>query len=103
MRLFFVRSFGAAAIVAAFASLACASADFKLVQKATAYDTYFQDSYMDKCVKVQGPAECKPCHDAINDAARVIPLANKVQKIGPMPSQEVSEVKDVIKRLEACP
>lgn len=83
-------------------SLACASGR-SLVQKATAYDTYFQDSYMMKCVEKVGPPTCRPCQTAINDAARIVPLANKVQKLGPLPKQEVEELKDLIARLEACP
>jgi len=81
----------------------CQSADFKLVAKATATATYYQDSYVWKCVDQAGPSTCAPCQTAVNQAAKWIPLANKVQKIGSLPSQEREELKDLLKRLEACP
>jgi hypothetical protein len=81
----------------------CGSADLKLVSKATAADTYYQDHYLAVCVEKVGPTTCQPCQTAINQAARDIPLANKVQKIGPMPKHEVSELNELITALEACP
>jgi hypothetical protein len=81
----------------------CASSDFKLVQKATATATYYQDSYVWKCVDVVGPVTCGPCQSAVNTAAKWIPLANKVQKIGALPSQEKQELTELIAALAECP
>lgn len=84
-------------------SAGCQSSGFHLVAKATATATYYQSSYQWKCLDQVGPVACRPCQRAVNDAAKMIPVANAVQKIGPLPPQEVSELQDLILRLEQCP
>lgn len=107
---------------------ACNSADMNLVAKATAYSTYYQESYMKKCVDLpgteRGPESCGPCSVAVNDAAgrkgvvlydkdgkRIgerdeigdVPLANMVYKSGYLPPAEAEELKALIVRLKECP
>lgn len=92
------------AILASVAALTFSACNRQnLVAKATATDMYFQQHYTWACVDVVGPVSCGPCQMAVNDAAKLVPLANAVYKIGALPDKEVAELKALIKRLEACP
>ena len=81
----------------------CQSSGFRLVASATATATYYQASYQWKCLDKPPAYGCRPCQAAVNDAAKMIPVANQVQKLGKLPPQEVAELKDLILRLEQCP
>jgi hypothetical protein len=99
-------------IVALLAS-ACALSDKAVVANAVAARTYWEDRYERACVAHKGPAAvCADAFDALTllerhsatgEVVGLIPLANKVQKIGRIPTAELKELVAVLKRLEKLP
>ena len=73
---------------------------------------YQENRYERVCVGIKGPASCAEMkqildlleiHDKTGKPVGLIPLANQVQAVGEIPSQERSELKKLMDRLEDLP
>jgi hypothetical protein len=104
-----------------FVSVCCSVTDKAVVANAVAARTYWEDRYERACLAHRGPpVVCADAFDALTLLERheppgcdpgkpgctvvgLIPVANRVQKIGRIPDAQRKELAAVLKRLEALP
>lgn len=74
-----------------------------MVDKATAYDTYYTASYEHKCKPNPTEEPCKSCKATINSGEWKIKTANINAKLGTLPPAEKAELEALIEALKGCP